>query len=149
MTYNSARKWLVLSSLVMLGLYGFFLIIAPVTSYPLEYEQALQLLQVLFPLFIGYLSAAVVFVFQGDDITSNLEVSPLLGSLVKGPFLLVFLLIATVFCAFGISNWPSESAGIGEGMPFDMLSTITSLILAIHTGTTSSLVFYLFKSEQK
>ena len=95
MTYNAARKWLVLSSLVMLAIYGAFLILAPVTPYPLEYEQARQLLQVIFPLFIGYLSSAVVFVFQGEDITTNLQISPMFDGLVKGPFIVVFFL-ATV-----------------------------------------------------
>lgn len=148
MTYNAARKWLVLSSLIMIAFYGTFLIIAPVTAYPLDYEQALQLLQVIFPLFIGYLSSAIVFVFQGNDITENLQVSPLLGSLVKGPFFIVFLLITVAFLAFGMSNWPTADAVVGDGMPFNNLSNLTSLILAIHTGTTSSLVFYLFKREQ-
>lgn len=149
MTYNTARKWIVQSSLVVITLYGIFLIIAPATHYPLEFDQALQILQVLFPLFIGYLSSAVVFIFQGKDITKDLKVPDLLGYLVKGPFIVVSILIAAALLAFGISNWPTEGNVSGEGMSFDNLSTLTSLILGIHTGTTSSLVLYLFKQEER
>ena len=84
MTYEQARLWLVWSSLVLIVGYGLILIAAPTLGFPLTFDESIQLLQIIFPLFLGYVSSAVVFVFQGrPPLKQDLSVSDLLP--VAGP----------------------------------------------------------------
>lgn len=147
MTYVRARMNLVKSSLAMISLYGLFLILCPVTAYPLFFDQAFQILQIIVPLFLGYLSSAVVFVMQGEPDDQN-QVSELLGLLVIWPFRVVFMLLFALFFAFGYANWPTDTLPTGAiNFGFDLLSSMVSFILGIHTAVTSALVAYLFKIE--
>src|SRR5258708_4804164 len=52
MTYEKARRRLVISSLILLAGYGAILIAAPAFGYPLSYDESTQLLQTVFPLFL-------------------------------------------------------------------------------------------------
>lgn len=134
----------------MLGIYGFFLIIAPIMGYPLDSSQAFQLLQVIFPLFVGYLMSAAVYIFQEEDVNLDLQAPSLLEYLVKGPFVVVFVLMALSFLAYGVTNWPLEERGYtGDGMSFETLANLVTVFLAIHTGVTSTLVIHLFKKREK
>src|SRR5260221_5727424 len=97
MTFEKARLWLVTSSLILLTGYGLILIAAPAFGFPLSYDEALQLLHMVFPLFLGYLSSAILFVFQAQEPDRNLAVSDLLRLLVKGPFYVSTLLSLLIF----------------------------------------------------
>ena len=145
MTYENARTWLVVSSFVMLGISGIFFISAPVFHFPLKYSQAIQLLQMIFPLFLGYLSAAVVFIFDGVTAQENLPLKGIFPVLVRGPFLLASALLVIATIAFGYSNWIGSGKIDLNGMPFDVFANLIALILGIHTSITNALVAYLFK----
>jgi ABC-type dipeptide/oligopeptide/nickel transport system permease component len=147
MSYDAARIWLTTRSLLMISGFGLAYIIAPATRFPLSFEQALSVLQIVFPLFLGYLASAVVFVTKQDKKASEV-MSGFLRVLITWPFYVVALLSFAIFFAFGVSNWPSETANTGHGMSFDTMSSLISLVLGIHTATTSALIAYLFKLEK-
>lgn len=149
MSYSESRMFLVKSSLGMITFYGLFLILCPISRYPLFFEQSFQIIQIIIPLFLGYLSTAVVFITQEDrDDSSN--ISELLLVLVKWPFKVVFLLLLALFFSFGYANWPSNTPPSGAlNFGFELLSSMVSFLLGIHTAITSALVAYMFKIEQE
>jgi hypothetical protein len=61
---NDARKWLVLASLSMTAVLFVFFIIAPAFGFPLTFGQARGLLEIILPVFLGYLGSASHFVFS-------------------------------------------------------------------------------------
>jgi hypothetical protein len=130
---------------------GTFLLVAPVTRYPLAFDQAISVLQVIMPLFVGYLSTAIVFVTTMRAPTHKGpkgEFNSLLVVLIKGPLYLVAGLLAVSFVVFGASNWPTEGSPT-SGFEFGLLSNLISFILSISSATTSALVAWLFKVESE
>jgi hypothetical protein len=148
MTFDRARVWLVSRSLLMIGVFAAFFILAPATRFPLHFDQSLAILQIIFPLFLGYLSSAVIFITKQDVSDVGQKMSELLAVLIVCPFYVTIFLGFVLVLAFGLSNWPTLERAGGGGMPFDTMSTLISLVLGIHTATTSGLVAYLFKQEK-
>jgi hypothetical protein len=107
MTYDQARLWLITRSLVMITSFGLIFILAPATPYPLGFDQALAILQMIFPLFLGYLSSAVVFVTTPPTRAGKEPLTDLVSVLVKWPFYVVVILCVAVLAAFGARNWPN------------------------------------------
>src|SRR5262249_9229487 len=58
MNQNTARTWLVNVSLVVTGAFVIFMTLGPAIGYPLEFQQALRLTEVVIPVFLGYLGSA-------------------------------------------------------------------------------------------
>jgi hypothetical protein len=144
---DSARKWLIKWSLAAtVGTFVFFMI-APAAGYPLKYNQAINILEIVFPVFIGYIGSATQFVFrrrQGDA-ALNPAVAPFIDLLVKGPVIGFTLMIAAAITAFGYSN--RLTAPPGEGMGVDTLATVVTLALGLLTVSTNAIVGYLFSVE--
>ncbi|MFL9829094.1 hypothetical protein, partial [Rhodoplanes sp. SY1] len=93
MTTDRARRILIIASLAITGLQIVFLVIAPVVDYPLTYPKNLDLLQIVTPVFLGYLGSAAHFVFkpaQADETTA----SPYLGLLTVGPLVIYAAAVA-------------------------------------------------------
>lgn len=146
MTPDHARKWLILWSLIVIGLQAVFLVVAPVIRFPLEYPKNLNLLQIVTPVLLGYLGSAAHFVFMtpAPKIEANNE---LLGPLVKGPVIIYACVMIAAFAAFGYSN--CSGAAIGSGMSVDNLNMAVSISLGILAATTSVIVARLFVSGDK
>jgi hypothetical protein len=149
MTYAVARLWLIKNSLLIMAFFGSALLVAPATRYPLSFEQAISLLQIVLPLFIGYLSTAIVFLTSREAPLKRgpaREFSSILAHLVKGPVWLVALFLSIALIVFGIVNWPKPESQ-PSGFDFGLLSNLVSFILSISAATTSALVAWLFKVE--
>lgn len=141
MTINSARKWLIVSSLIITGGQMIFLLAAPAFSFPLNYPENLHLLQIVLPVFFGYLGSASHFIFQSTARPVRVQ-NQFLGLLVKGPLIIYVLTVTAAFCSFAYSN--RVGAEVGAGMSVDNLSTALSLALGLLAVTTGIVSSYLF-----
>ena len=63
MTVDQARKWLILSSLIITGVQMIFLFVAPIVDSPI-FSKISDLLQIVTPVFLGYLGSASHFIFM-------------------------------------------------------------------------------------
>lgn len=145
MTLTGARKWIILSSLAITGAQIIFLLTAPAFGFPVEYPKNLNLIQIVSPVFLGYLGSASHFIFQNP--APNVPVqSEFLGMLVKGPIIIYVLIVTAAFVVFGYTN--RAGAEIGTGMSIDALGTSLALALGVLAATTGILTSYLFVSPK-
>jgi hypothetical protein len=147
MTVKAARMWIVKWSLLLISFYGIFFIMAPIAPYPLGYKESVQLIELIFPLFLGYLSTAVVFTFEGKDVETY--TTDLLGALTKGPFFVATALSLALFTSYWFSQSTLSPLALSRPMEFETFSSLFSAILGIYTATTSALVAYLFGFEKQ
>ena len=145
MTIVQARKWLILSSLIITGSQVIFLFVAPALEFPLSYPKNLDLLQIVTPVFLGYLGSAAHFIFMTPPpkVPANNEY---LGLLVKGPIIIYACAMVAAFGSFAYSN--RMGAPIGSGMSVDNLATAISISLGILAVTTGVIISYLFAANQ-
>lgn len=145
MSVDMARKWLILSSLVITGLQIIFLIVAPVFGFPLVWPRNLDVLQIVSPVFLGYLGSATNFIFQKPKHEVTVQ-SDLLGYVVVGPILIYVIVVTGALAAFGYSH--RVGAPMGSGMPVDNLTTTLSLALGVLAATTGIISSYLFAAPK-
>lgn len=147
MSLYHARKWLIVASLATAaGAFCFFML-APLAGYPLRYSQAQLVLQIVLPVFLGYLGAATQFVFQKTPPPEELiSVRPMMDLLIKGPITLFLLMISVVIAAFGYSN--RASAQPGDGMTVEQLSGGITAAMGLLAVTTNAIVAYIFGIEK-
>jgi hypothetical protein len=141
MTIDNARKWLIVSSLTITGGQMLFLLVAPTVGFPLPYPKNLDLLQIVSPVFLGYLGSAAHFIFQNPTPAVPVQ-NRFLGLLVKGPLVIYVLAAGASLAAFGYAN--RVGTAVGAGMSVDNLATALSLslgVLAVTTGVVSSYLF--------
>ncbi|WP_157783722.1 hypothetical protein [Bradyrhizobium liaoningense] len=131
----------------LIAFYGVFFLLAPLLRFPLDFSDAAPLIQVIFPVFLGYLATAIVFAFEGKDVETRAP--DLLASLTKGPLLVSLILSVALFVAFWLSNSTDSPVRPAKPMPFEVFSSLFAAIIGIHTATTSALVAYLFGSERR
>jgi hypothetical protein len=143
MTTEDARRKLILLSLSTTVLFSAFLIISPLFT-PFSSKEALQVVQVVFPVFAGYIGAAVLFLFRGSPTNGAIADQGLLRTLIYAPFIVFWCLAAAVLFYFYLSNQP----GHGEGMSFPELMTYVTLIISFMNITTGALGAFLFQSEE-
>lgn len=141
MTIDQARKWIISSSIFITGAQLVFLLVAPAINYPLTYPKNLELLQIITPVFLGYLGAAAHFVFQNPAPPVPVQ-NQFLGMLVRGPFIVYGLAVVAALAAFGFTN--RVGVAMGGGMSTANLATALSIALGILAATTSILSSYLF-----
>jgi hypothetical protein len=145
-TVASARKYLVTSSLSLTAALFAFFLLAPATGFPLVFDQSLRILQIVLPVFLGYLGSASSFVFRSDSSEDQLAfrrgTSSLASLLTLGPVLAFTIALSALIIAFGVTNRPN--APPGSGISIDQLTTGISIILGLLAVTTSVAVNYLF-----
>jgi hypothetical protein len=147
-TITRARTWLIASSLAITAVNGVFFVLAPAFGYPLTPDQAIRLVQIIVPVFAGYLGSAVHFVFATTHPRSprrGADASTQLGLLVRGPVVVFCLWTGAALAAFGVSN--SSRAAPGSGMSVDTLALNITLALAMLTAVTNAIVAYAFGRE--
>ena len=149
----TARKWIIVTSFLIGTVTFIFFIVAPALEFPLLYDQAWRLLQIVFPVFLGYLASAAHFVFAGaqnDEAERAARVgrhNELAGLLIRWPIILFGILVAVAVSAFGYTN--RRNAVVGTGMSVDFLATALSLLLGLLTATTNVAVSYLFAVREE
>jgi hypothetical protein len=146
MNIITARKTLIISSLVITGCQIIFFTIAPVLGFPIEYPKNIDLLQIISPVFFGYLGTATHFIFITPRIEVHAE-NEFLGILIKGPLIIYSFVVIATTSAFWFSNRPG--ATVGSGMSVENLSTALSLALGLLAVTTGVINSYLFSSPNK
>ena len=140
MSVDDARKWLIVSSLMITGIQMMFLLLAPAFGYPLEFPQALEVLRIVCPVFLGYLGSASHFIFQNAKSTKQLQ-NQYIGIILKGSIAVYVLTAGGSLFAFGYTNHSQT-----DGMSVPELCTALTMslgVLAVSTGVISS---YLFAS---
>ena len=150
MSPDDARKWLVTASLIITGALFLFFILAPAFHYPLQFKQARTLLEVLLPVFLGYLGSAAHFLFRVEgapQVVRSVQSPALLTLILKGPVVLFTVAVTAALIAFGVMNRAGQNDG--GGMSVQDLSGIVSLALGLLTVTTSVLSAYLFPAGTK
>jgi hypothetical protein len=145
-TVDEARKWLILSSLSVTGGLFVFFLLAPTLGYPLLFSQSLRILEIVSPVFFGYLGSAATFVFrsasQADVVSFRAGVTGYVGLLIRGPLVVFGIAFTALIVAFGVTN--SATAPPGSGVSIDQLGAGVSVILGLLAVTTSVAVNYLF-----
>jgi hypothetical protein len=143
MSPESARRKIVLLSLMTTVAFSCCLIVSPL-FIQLKVAQAWQVVQIVFPVFAGYLGTAVIFLFQKKSGQLRIVDEDLLKYLIYAPFGVFWIIGLTVFFFFYVSNLP----GRREGMQFDDLSNYVTMLVSFMNVTTGALTAFLFQSEE-
>jgi len=149
MDVAASRTWLIKASLGVTGANFLFFAMAPSLGYPLEWSESVRLLQIVFPVFAGYLGSATHFLFRARRSASVRRVQGApeqLALIVRGPVFLWGLASLGAIAAFGISNRMGATA---PGMEIDDLATLLTAALSLLAVTTSVVVGYLFGFEDE
>jgi len=145
MTTNEARAWIIKWSLMIVGSQMVFLLVAPAIDFPIEFPQNLDLLQIIGPVFLGYLGSASHFLFRSSSAEMAVD-QRLLSLLLKGPIYIYVVAVSAATAAFWYSN--RQGATIGEGMSVPQLATSYSIVLGLLAVTTSVIISYLFATDK-
>jgi hypothetical protein len=153
MTIEQARGWLIKASLGISFLILLFVVVAPgVAGFPLDAArgQDTRIVQIILPVFVGYLASASHFVFSERGAAAATEARLLPANtvtLVKWPVLAWGVLTVAMLGAFWFSNRPGGPPGIGWTV--DKLAAWLTVGLSLLTATTSIAVNWLFAREKK
>jgi hypothetical protein len=145
MTPNQARTWLIRATLSVTAADLVFFLLAPRMGYPLPPDEAPRLLQIIVPVFTGYLGAAIHFLFgaaQPASVRKGRGVPSQMRMVVQGPVALFSVWVVAALIAFGWSN--RVAAPQDTGMSVDELASHMTAALALLTATTGIVVNYLF-----
>ncbi len=147
MTNESARRWLVLASLVAIAVVFAFFVMAPAIGFPLTFVQSRGLLEIVAPVFLGYLGTATHFFISKKPQKTESEkfLEGTISLLVRGPVLVFAVICVFSIFSFGFSN--RIGAPAGNGMSLDSFAGYLSVALSFLAATTSIVVAYLFRSE--
>lgn len=148
MTVDEARRWLILASLTVTGTQMVFLVLAPSFGYPLEWPRNLDMIQIITPVFLGYLGSAAHFIFMAPSpvVVANAN---FLGIMLKGPLIIYVAVVISAFVAFGWSNRIDAVPGTGISVD-NLTNTMTAAlgILAVTTGVISAYLFAVNSQER-
>jgi len=140
-----------MASLCTSGCLIVFFITAPALGYPLEFAQSLRILEIVLPVFLGYLGAGALYVFRStspdDRMTFRPAAAPLIGPLLKGPVAVFAVAAIALIVAFGMTN--GKDAAPGSGISIDQFAAGMTTILGLLTVTTNVAVVYLFQNSGK
>lgn len=145
MTVRQARIFIVnMSILGTAGTFLFFMVGKPL-GYPLSWSQVQRLVEIVLPVFLGYLGAASLYVFgrkgKNDDVSFG-QNEDLAGRILWGSAGSFAVILVAILFAFGYTNRPSATQD--EGMSIDTLSWAVTAVLGILNVSTNVAVTYLF-----
>ena len=146
MNAAGARIFIVSASLALTGILLIFLMAAPSLRVPFNENQSenLRLIEIVLPVFFGYLGSASHFVFnanRGRDVAP--DQMALLRILVVGPFTIFAVFLIALFGIFWLSN------GTPAAMSFGTLSQFFSWAMGLLACTISIISAYLFGAPPK
>jgi hypothetical protein len=148
MTIGEARTWVILVSLIVTAGVLVFLWVAPaVLHFPLDASggDAARLIQIVLPVFLGYLGAASHFAFrhrEGQDPTDEIRLSPYAALLIRWPLIGWAFLALVAFGVFWFTN--RAAAPPGTGWTVDALATALTVSMGLLAVTTGVAVAFLF-----
>lgn len=146
MNVEGARSKLIYFSLGMLLLQGLFLILAPIFHYPLQEDERARIMQIIGPVFVGYLGLATQYATSNPARSSKKQV-PHLGQIVYGSITVYSLLVAAAFAAFGLSN--QAGATVGEGISVGSLCWWLTFLVAFLAAAPGVIARTVFAQAEK
>jgi hypothetical protein len=140
------RLWLLVADFILTGGVMVFFVISPAFGYPLTYDESYQVMQIVFPVFVGYLATAVAFVVRpaAEQAIDENRLS-VLRLLMRGPIVVFGAGILIVWIVFGYSN--SRYGIPGAGMSLKVFSNLHTALLGILAATTGGLIAFLFPAK--
>lgn len=152
MTVGAARSWLILFSLFVTAAVLCFIWLAPALfGYPLDAAggDSARLIQIVLPVFLGYLGAASHFAFRDhdeDDLADSVRLRPTAAHLIRWPLVLWVLIAAAALGGFWWTNRPG--AEVGVGWTVDDLASALTVSMGLLAVTTGVAVSYLFAPQK-
>jgi hypothetical protein len=150
MSVEEARSWLLKATMILTTALFLFLVVAPGFGFPLEYQhgEVMRIVQILFPVFLGYLGAGTHFVFKylhRQEPRESATTRPLFAVLVKWPIRLWVVMCGAVLGMF----WYTNTAGAmhGTAWDLDLLAMWLTAAMCFLNATTNTVVSYLFAME--
>lgn len=140
MTPLEARRTIVLYSLMTTVVLTGFLIVSPLLIQ-IESQDTYRLVQIVFPVFAGYLGSAVLYLFQGARSEVTVADPTLLKYIVYGSFSIFWFLDVAVFGFFYLSNMPEIKI---KGMQLGELANYLTLLIAFMNVTIGAMTAFLF-----
>lgn len=142
----SVRFFLIYASLLSVFLTICLFLLSPLFGLGLDHEKGehLQVIQIIIPTFLGYLTAAVTYATSKASFREPRgEKGRILQIVTVGSVLVFFfgVLLATV--VFGLS---SQEGSTLPGVSFSQYSSIVSILLGILSATTSAVSAFIFSS---
>jgi hypothetical protein len=145
------RAWIIKASLAQLGAsFAFFILARPIFGFPMVYEEVIRVLQIIFPVFVGYLGIAAAYVSQQPDavpIDTNSAAPKFSQLLLRGPIYLVGMCSIVLIASFWVSNLPSAKSG--GGMSLDNFCWFLSLLMGLLAASSGLVVTRLFPANRK
>jgi len=145
---DAERIWVVKASLLLAGATFAFFVAAPgLLKYPLDFDQSIRILQIVLPVFVGYLGLATAFVFQNTVRSTNVySNSSLIRLLLRGPIYVYSLGIVVVISVFWQTNLPGGAPA--SGMTIDQLAWLVSALVGLLAATTGLIVTKIFPTDE-
>ena len=139
------RNWLVIASLCVTAGVSVFFIIAPGVDSTLRFSESIEIIQIIVPVFFGYLGSAAQFAFSASKHKSA-DVDPdrlrLIRILTRGPVYTYLLIVLTAAFVFWLTNRPG--ADPDSAMTYTTFKVLMTGALALLAATTSAAASYLF-----
>lgn len=130
--------WIIRTSLILMAItIVFFVMAPPVLNYPLTFAQATRVLQIIVPVFIGYVAIATRSATNSSSLET--EATPLLRLLSRGPLYVFALAMLVIVGSFWYSNRPG-SLPPGSGMSVDQLCWVVTFLMGLLSATTATIV---------
>ena len=146
MDTEMARVWLVVASLIMVLAYFLFLILAPLFGYPLQFHHSVRLLEIILPVFLGYLGNASYFVFKNPKKQNSVQLGRLTSIMICVPVIVFGIIVAAIMFAFLYTNRLDDIPG--NGMTVDMLAGLLAAALGLLTVTMNVMTSYIFSDVE-
>lgn len=143
MSPEETRRLVVILSLVTLVAFSGFLILAPLFWLSMGSADAFSLVQIVFPVFAGYVGSAATFLGAPKVEDTPFADPTLAKTIVWGTFALFWFLGACLFVAYFVTNL----AGGPPGMTVGQLATYIALFLALLNATVGALSSSIFRNS--
>jgi len=120
-----------------------FLIVSPLIIQ-IESRDTYRLVQIIFPVFAGYLGSAVLYLFQGTKSEVTVADPTLLKYIVYGSFCIFWSPDIALFGFFYLSNVPTIKI---KGMQLGELANYLTLLIAFMNITIGAMTTFLFNVD--
>lgn len=142
MTKLDARRWLLIASFVLTLVVFLLFALAPAIGLPVTWDQALRLMEIVLPVFTGYVgSITLLIIRRGRRREGDAKPIPLLRLAVQGPILIFTAAALAAIVGFAVSN--GANATPGSGMSVDQLAAAIAAALSLLSVSTSVVMSYL------
>jgi hypothetical protein len=139
------RNWFIRVNLTTLCAMLFFFILAPITGFPVTFNEAWRIIQMILPMLLSFVAAAAIFFVSSRS--SNLpeppaNVTSIARVMIRGPLYIAIFGCILATSVFWYSN--RHTAPAGSGFSLEQYCWWISAFLSILSVTTGIVVARLF-----